>query len=186
MKYLYLLLFVSVAAAGCLGHCQSKEKCIVEGEIFPTFYGFAHDEIDTIITRRYRTGSNFTDFVDSTQTDSLSQLKGIQTRYYATDTPSMYKLVDSNNSEIFYTPKFYSVFLDEGFEYEVEVPATGSKYRLGNIVLNGEVSKTLKYECNSDGADRRCFRKLVSYTFQSEKISAGANGYVERNIKMHK
>lgn len=187
MKYLYLLLFASVAASGCLGlgQCKSKETCIVEGEFFPAFAGFTHDEIDTIITRKYRTGTNYTDLVDSYLTDSLRQLGYIQSRYYARDTPTMYTLVDSGSGRLFYTPKYYRLLVNEGFEYEIEVPATGRKYRLGNVVLDGDVSKNLKYDCNSDGDDRRCFRYLVSYTFEGERFSANGR-IIKRDIVMYK
>jgi len=117
VKIYILLLTVSMVSCGKLHQCPTEN-------LFPSYIAYADSEIDTIILRRFKTGSNFSQLIDSS---ALSITNCVFSRQ--TDTVSLF-------------PKDLKNRISDGYDWQIFNPFDQRTISISDMQFQIEESRS--------------------------------------------
>lgn len=132
---------LSITILFSINSCCTAVYCLGADDLNEIrFYGFTHEEVDTIVIRKFNKNSNFKIALDSSTAYSIEVHSGTELKIVS--------IADHNK-------------LSVDFDYKVELPGTGKTFTFSDFVSKKE-------RCNSGFMCNDFYNSLESYKLNGQ------------------
>lgn len=169
MKYLYLCFLGWILLEGCTT-CKEEHACSLSPNyLFPQFYGFSYEEIDTIIVRRFIANTNFQIQKDSLLVDTIGYAYGSYGGRL-----SIIKSKDESSPDSFYRVGIDLLdFTAQSYpldDIEIVVPAAERSFRIYGFSSEHKTI-TVEYSCGRTPQGGSCISKVFYYYVDGKLVT---------------